>query len=376
MNNYHIYEEVGRGKYSVVYKGRVKKSIKYVAVKSVERSRRRKLMNEVRIFHDLNHKNVLRFYNWYETRNHLWIIFEYCAGGDLYQMIEQDKKLPEDTVRKFAFELVEGLSYLHSNGIIYADLKPSNILINEYGVLKYADFGLSKKISDYNGTQDSQAALATGSQGEAGRSKAGTPYYMAPELFHDQGVHSFASDFWSLGCLLFELATGRPPFHSNSLKELITQIVESDISPLPVEGASPEFNELLSRMLERDPVKRAGWEEVSGHRYWGEGVHVGKRQYPQQTQFEAYLRLRGIVPEHYYDQRNNPLVRKLGNSTAGSQAKVDILRLSHNVRRNMKREQDDDDSGSSSGNPSNQYSGIPSTGPSPSTSTGSHQHYL
>jgi serine/threonine-protein kinase ULK4 len=58
---------------------------------------------------------------------------------------------------------VEGLSYLHSNGIIYADLKPSNILINEYGVLKYADFGLSKKISDYNGTQDSQAALATGS---------------------------------------------------------------------------------------------------------------------------------------------------------------------------------------------------------------------
>ena len=106
---------------------------------------------------------------------------------------------------------------------------------------------------------------------------------MAPELFHDQGVHSFASDFWSLGCLLFELATGRPPFHSNSLKELITQIVESDISPLPVEGASPEFNELLSRMLERDPVKRAGWEEVSGHRYWGEGVQVGKRQYPQQT---------------------------------------------------------------------------------------------
>ena len=152
MNNYHIYEEVGRGKYSVVYKGRIKKSIKYVAVKSVERTRRRKLMNEVRIFHDLNHKNVLRFYNWYETRNHLWIIFEYCAGGDLYQMIEQDKKLPEDTVRKFGFELVEGLSYLHSNGIIYADLKPSNILLNEYGVLKYADFGLSKKISDYNGT--------------------------------------------------------------------------------------------------------------------------------------------------------------------------------------------------------------------------------
>lgn len=149
MNNYHIYEEVGRGKYSVVYKGRIKKSIKYVAVKSVERSRRRKLMNEVRIFHDLSHKNILKFYNWYETRNHLWIIFEYCPGGDLYSLIEQDKKLPEETVRKFGYELLEGLSYLHSNGIIYSDLKPSNILMNEYGALKYCDFGLSKKITDF-----------------------------------------------------------------------------------------------------------------------------------------------------------------------------------------------------------------------------------
>lgn len=84
MNNYHIYEEVGRGKYSVVYKGRKKKTIEYVAVKSVERSRRKKLMNEVRIFHKISHRNILQFYNWYETKNHLWIIFEYCAGSDLY----------------------------------------------------------------------------------------------------------------------------------------------------------------------------------------------------------------------------------------------------------------------------------------------------
>ena len=61
----------------------MKKSIEYVAVKSVEKCRRKKVLNEVRIFHDLDHVNVLKFYNWYETRNHLWIIFEYAAGGDL-----------------------------------------------------------------------------------------------------------------------------------------------------------------------------------------------------------------------------------------------------------------------------------------------------
>ena len=148
MNNYHIYEEVGRGQYSVVYKGRKKKTIEYVAVKSVERGRRKKLMNEVNVFKGLDHHNIVKFYSWYETRNHLWIIYEYCSGGDLYNMIEQDKKLPEDTVRKFAYELIEGLSYLHSQGIVFCDLKPQNVLINEYSILKLADFGFSKKIQE------------------------------------------------------------------------------------------------------------------------------------------------------------------------------------------------------------------------------------
>ena len=217
MNNYHIYEEVGRGKFSVVYKGRKKKSIEYVAVKSVERSRRRKLMNEVRILHNLNHPNILKFYNWYETRNHLWIIFEYCAAGDLFKIIEEDKKVNEEQVRKFGYELIEGLSFLHANGIIYSDLKPSNILIDEYNILKLCDFGLSKKISDL-----------TLPENDPSKPKAGTPYYMAPELFSENGTHSFYSDFWSLGCLLVELATGKPPFSTNSLKDLITMIIEAD----------------------------------------------------------------------------------------------------------------------------------------------------
>ena len=271
------------------------------------------------------------FYNWYETRNHLWIIFEYCAGGDLYQLIEADKRLPEDTVRVFGIELLEGLSFLHENGIIFVDLKPSNILLNEYGVLKYADFGLSKKLSDF-----AQAS----SQSEAGKPKEGTPYYMAPELFAEGGVHSFYTDFWSLGCVLYELAAGRPPFTSNSLKDLITIILENDV-PLPIEGVgmSQDFNDLVRKLLEKDPTKRINWEEIRTHPFWREHQFT-KRTYPKQEQFEQYLRSRGIVPEHFYDQRNNPLVKKLGTSQSSllNSSKVDILRLSHNVRRNMKRD--------------------------------------
>ena len=176
MNNYHIYEEIGRGKHSVVYKGRKKKTIEYVAVKSVERNRRKKLMNEVRIFHNLEHRNILKFHNWYETRNHLWIIFEYCPGGDLYKLMQEDGKLLEKNVKRFAYELVEGLSYLHENGIIFADLKPSNILVNEFSQLKLADFGLSKKITDLT------PQSGVGSQEHEKRQEnVGSPYYMAPE---------------------------------------------------------------------------------------------------------------------------------------------------------------------------------------------------
>jgi serine/threonine-protein kinase ULK4 len=205
MNNYHIYEEIGRGKYSVVYKGRKKKTIEFVAVKSVDRLRRKKLMNEVRIFHNLDHPNVLKFHNWYETRNHLWIIFEYCPGGDLLKLLEDDKKLPEQNIKKFAFELVEGLSYLHENGVIFADLKPANILINEFSQLKLADFGLSKKISDLVTSTESTEIKKP--------EKAGSVYYMAPELFKDDGVLSFYSDFWSLGIVMYEMASGKLPFN-------------------------------------------------------------------------------------------------------------------------------------------------------------------
>jgi len=146
-----------------------------VAVKSVEKNRRKKVLNEVRIFHNLKNRHILRFFNWYETRNHLWIIFEYCAGGDLFQLIEQDKQLPEDSIKKFGRDLAQGLYYLHANSIVYCDLKPSNVLLNEYSTLKLCDFGLSRKLVDLD-----SAAPKVDDEGEEPKAKSGTPYYMAP----------------------------------------------------------------------------------------------------------------------------------------------------------------------------------------------------
>lgn len=154
---------------------------------------------------------------------------------------------------------------MHANSIIYADLKPSNVLVNEYNTLKLCDFGLSKKLTDLMQKQADE---------DASKPKSGTPYYMAPELFSEDGVYSFYSDMWALGCVLYELATGKPPFAATGLKDLIQEICEKETPQ--VEGFSPLFNDLIKRLLEKDPVKRIYWEHLRKHPFWNKEINQRK----------------------------------------------------------------------------------------------------
>jgi len=150
---------------------------------------------------------------------------------------------------------------------------------------------------------------------------------MAPELFQEGGVYSFASDFWSLGCVLYELATGKPPFSANGLKELINEILESSFEK--VEGFTPEFQDLLIKLLEKDPLRRISWEQLRKHPFWEE--ELPKRPLPKQPQFDNYITSKGLDPEKFYKQieKNSyfiPLI--LTDPTIN---RVDIARLSITV---------------------------------------------
>lgn len=141
-------------------------------------------------------------------------------------------------------------------------------MINEYCHLKLCDFSLAKKVSDlsnqaFKNSAEERTSAATHA---SSKNKAGTPFYMAPELFQDNGVYSYYSDFWSLGCILMEMATGKPAFYSNSLKELISKITSDEIRP--VEGFTVEFNDLLMKLLHKDPIYRINWEELKKHPWW------------------------------------------------------------------------------------------------------------
>ena len=217
-------------------------------------------------------------------------------------------------MREFAKDLIVGLLFLHSHGIIFGDLKPSNLLINEFGTVKFADFGFAHRVVDLGGESREEG-------------KRGTPFYMAPELYQDSGVYSFYSDFWALGCVLYELAVGQPPFASESFQELLTQIVSQEIPPVP--EASAGFNQLLADLLAKDPSQRISWPELLSHPFWGSSFVGLEAMLPEQPHYDRYLHERGVA------QRS---LSKSALQAKVSDPPIDLVRLSLNVQKNLLRQ--------------------------------------
>ena len=264
MNNFHLYEEIGHGKHSTVYKGRRKFSIEYLAVKSVDKSKRSRVMNEVAVSDDLyssqkivSCEHICRAYQWHETRNHLWVISDYCAGGDLLRVLKQDERIfSENQIYLFIYEIVSGLICMHANGIVFADMKPGNILFTESGSIKLSGFSVSQKIEDLEKILSDPTKQAP---------RRGSPYYMAPELFVENGFHSFASDLYALGCVLFEMISGKTPFgHVTSFAELQRAVIRTN-PPEDVLECSPELVDLVRNLLEKKPRNRLTWRGLLDH---------------------------------------------------------------------------------------------------------------
>lgn len=238
MENFVLYEEIGRGSRTVVYKGRRKGTINFVAILCTEKCKRPEITNWVRLTHEIKHKNIVTFHEWYETSNHLWLVVELCTGGSLETVIAQDQNLPEDVVREFGVDLVTGLHHLHRLGILFCDLSPGKILLEGPGTLKFSNFCLAKVEGE--SLEEFFALVAAeeggGDSGENTLRKSmktrvrGSLIYAAPEIVTGTEF-SVTSDLWSLGCLLYEMFSGRPPFFSETMSELVEKILYED--PLP-----------------------------------------------------------------------------------------------------------------------------------------------
>ncbi|XP_016018769.2 serine/threonine-protein kinase ULK4 isoform X3 [Rousettus aegyptiacus] len=284
MENFILYEEIGRGSKTVVYKGRRKGTINFVAILCTDKCKRPEITNWVRLTHEITHKNIVTFHEWYETSNHLWLVVELCTGGSLETVIAQDENLPEDVVREFGIDLITGLHHLHQLGILFCDISPGKILLEGPGTLKFSNFCLAK--AEGENLEEFFALVAAeeggGDNGENVSKKntksrvKGSLTYTAPEIVRGTDF-SVASDLWSLGCLLYEMFSGKPPFFSESASELIEKIFYEDpLPPVPkdssVPKASSDFINLLNGLLQKDPQKRLTWAGLLRHPFWKDAL--------------------------------------------------------------------------------------------------------
>lgn len=251
MEEYTIVELIGEGSFGKVYKARIKGTGQVVAMKFILKKGKndrelRNLRSEIEILTKLHHDHIITLFDSFETEEEFVVVMEY-AIGELYKILESDRRLPEDVVQRIAKQLVQALNYLHSNRIIHRDMKPQNILIGENGSVKLADFGFARSMS-YN------TVVLT--------SIKGTPLYMAPELVQEKPYNRTA-DLWSLGCILYELYYGKPPFYTNNLLTLINQIAKD-----PVrfdEPISPDFKSFLKGLLTKSASARLDWPQLLSH---------------------------------------------------------------------------------------------------------------
>ncbi|XP_037382690.1 serine/threonine-protein kinase ULK4 isoform X2 [Talpa occidentalis] len=280
MENFILYEEIGRGSKTVVYKGRRKGTINFVAILCTDKCKRPEITNWVRLTHEINHKNIVTFHEWYETSNHLWLVVELCTGGSLKTVIAQDENLPEDVVREFGIDLITGLHHLHQLGILFCDISPGKILLEGPGTLKFSNFCLAK-VEGENLEEFFALVAAEEGAGDSGENVLkkdmksrvrGSLTYTAPEIVKGTDF-SVTSDLWSLGCLLYEMFSGKPPFFSESVSELIQKIFYEDpLPPIPKDSsfpkASSDFINLLHGLLQKDPQKRLTWTGLLQHSFW------------------------------------------------------------------------------------------------------------
>lgn len=263
VDDFELLKVVGKGSFGKVMQVRYKATGVIYAMKVLKKEQlvKRKQVahtqTERKVLHCISHPFIVSLRFAFQNDAKLYMILDYFTGGELFFHLKGDGKFNEKRAKFYAAEIALALACLHKNQIVYRDLKPENVLLDEEGHIKLTDFGLSK---DCVGTNQLTHTFC------------GTPEYLAPEVIHGSG-YGQAVDWWSLGTLLYEMLTGLPPFFNSNLHVMYEKIIRAKLTfPSYLSG---ETKDILSKLLKRDPKNRlgsgsTGVEEIKAHPFFSE----------------------------------------------------------------------------------------------------------
>ncbi|XP_076232610.1 serine/threonine-protein kinase unc-51-like protein Atg1 isoform X2 [Calliopsis andreniformis] len=264
---YNTKDLIGHGAFAVVFRGRHRKKSNFVvAIKSITKKSLAKSQNllgkEIKILKELtelHHENVVALLDCKESNHNVFLVMEYCNGGDLADYLNAMGTLSEDTIRVFLKQLAGAMKALHAKGVVHRDLKPQNILLSHNCgkacpqphqiTLKIADFGFARFLQD----------------GVMAATLCGSPMYMAPEVIMSLQYDAKA-DLWSLGTIVFQCLTGKAPFQAHTPQALkLFYEKNANLGPKIPPGTSPELTDLLMGLLRRNARDRMPFDEFFGH---------------------------------------------------------------------------------------------------------------
>ena len=286
IKDFDILKIIGKGAFGRVYKVRYKKDNIILAMKVlskrnlIKKNQAKYALIEKKVLQENSSNNFLLTLHFaFQSNSNLFMVIDYCPNSDLTILLAQNNEegLEEYVVRFYAAEILLALEDLHNRNILYRDLKPDNVLLDEDGHARLADFGLAAEKIKNNST--------------FAKSFCGSPIYLSPEILKRRKTNKI-SDYYTYGVVVYELLTGEPPFYCDDLDGLYRLIKKGNLKFPPERNFSPEIKDLISQLMSNNPKKRLGFvkgiKDIKGHPFFAQmdWVKLKKREIRPPYRFE------------------------------------------------------------------------------------------